>query len=161
MNSNTGFRMRKFNVPKSGRFGRPLNRRDRLMGVAFMALLLFGLWWILRPATPYAVESVDLFGVLNYTEVISETTHDEFYGWFGQGDVVVIVGTGNNYALTMGRATVLMSEMISEGVYPDADLMRFSNAVVVCGVPKDCSSLASQVAERARERESRPVQAFN
>ncbi len=154
MSLNTDYSVRRVNTPKGGRYGRRLGWRDRVMGIGFIVLLLFGLWWVLMRPSPYIVLREDLSGVLYYTDSNNTATHHEFFGRYGQGDVVVIVGIGNEFVATTDRAVSLLNEMVVSGEYPDADLKRFSNAVVVCGVPEACSSLARRVADNSRAREA-------
>ena len=131
------------------------------MALGFAVLLLFGLWWWLFSPSSYAVSRDDLSGVLYYTDSITTATKHEFYGLFGHGDAIVIVGIGNHYEVTGNRAADLLVEMLAGGNYPDATLKRFSNAVVVCGVPEDCSNIVRLVGSNARERESRWVSSLN
>jgi hypothetical protein len=120
-----------------------------------VAILLFGLWWPFFKPTSYTVNRSDLSGVVYYTDLVTEDTHHEFYAHYGHGDVVVIVGIGNEFAATSVRAEVLLSEMLETGEYPNATTKRFSNAIVVCGVPDDCSDITRRVESNAREREAK------
>ncbi|MDA1280093.1 MAG: hypothetical protein O3B95_08645 [Chloroflexi bacterium] len=146
--------LRRVNLPIGGKFGREVGRRDKLLGLAFIAVLLFGVWWILLRPTPYAVARQDLQGVLYFTDSRAVSTHHEFYGHFGQSDVVVVVGIGNDFSTMTERAQIILAQMLLENRYPHATVKRFSNAIVVCGVPQDCSNLARDVEASARERES-------
>ena len=147
--------LRRVNIPIGRRYGRQVGWRDRLLGLAFIAALLFGFWWILLRPTSYSVARQDLAGVLNWTDSKTEETHHEFYGRFGSSDVIVIVGIGNHFGATTDRALELQVQMRLEHGYPNATTKRFSNAIVVCGEPDDCSGLASRIESKARERESK------
>lgn len=93
--------------------------------------------------------------MLYHTDLVSTAIHHELYGYYGQSDVVVIVGIGSNFETTTNRSRELLAEMLFKNEYPDATLKRFSNAIVICGVPDDCKSLARRVEANARDRESR------
>ena len=146
---------RRMQRPGAGRHGRQIGWRDKLIGIAFAALLVAGVWWMIFRETGYTVSDLDIEGVVQYTEELRGDTHREYYGYYVQSDVVVIVGTGHKYRLTDIRAQDLLAEWLFEKDYPDATVKRFSNALVVCGMPDDCDDIAKRVSENAGDRESR------
>jgi hypothetical protein len=140
--------------PGGGRHGRQVTRRDKLLAIAFGALLIFGLWWMLFRPEPYTVSSLDFDGVFYFTGSVTEDTHQEFYGRFGNSEVVVIVGLGGKYEATTNRANVLLAQMLLSDESPEPTSKRFSNAVVVCEFSEDCKNIVREVSANARERQS-------
>jgi hypothetical protein len=141
--------------PGAGRHGRQIGWRDKLMGIAFAALVVGGVWWMIFRETGYTVSSLDIEGVVYGTEELRGDTHREYFGYYGQSEVIVIIGFGHKYHLTDIRAQELLAEMLFEKNYSDADVKRFSNALVVCEVSDDCAGVAKGISENAKDRESR------
>lgn len=148
MNPNTDYSIRRVNAPKGGRFGRRVTRRDKLLGLAFGAVLLFGLWKVLFAPVSYSVVTNDVDGSFGWTERVNHVTHSEFRGTRKGNLVAVFVGPYSGREVMLEQATreqiILRSEVDR---YPDARLKIFANAAVVCGIPDDCMHVAYLITE--------------
>ena len=155
MNPNTDYSLRRVNVPKGGRFGRRVTRRGKLLGLAFGAVLLFVLWRVLFTPVSYSVVTTDVYGSFGWTERVNQTTHTEFRGTRKGNLVAVFVAphSGREVILELAmREQIIMR--LEDGRYPDAGRKVFANAVVVCGIPNDCTHVAYSISENAKEREA-------
>ena len=155
MNPNTDYSLRRVNVPKGGRFGRRVTRRDKLLGLAFGAVLLFGLWWLLLAPVSYSVVTSDVDGSFGWTERVNHVTHSEFRGTRNGNLVAVFVGSYSGREVMLDLATREQIILRTEDVrYPKARLKIFANAAVVCGIPDDCMHVAYLITEKSKDREA-------
>jgi hypothetical protein len=145
-------RFRRMERPGAQRHGRQVGRRDKLIAVAFGALLIFGLWRILLFPTDYTVSTLDIDGVIFPTKTVLSATHWEYYAHYGQSDVIVLISFDGKIKVAQEKSLILHAQMLLEGKYPDAARKKFANAFVICGVPDDCSSLADKIKANAKDR---------
>ncbi len=143
--------------PGAGQHGRQIGRRDKLMAIAFGALLLFGVWWLLlRPDSgSYTVFDVDVYGSFGWTSRERPPTHTEIRGFLRGNPISVFVGPHTVREVILELSTREQIKMrLENSDYPDADRKIFANAVVVCGIPDDCKTVARSITGEAKDREA-------
>ena len=146
---------RRMQRPGRAHHGRRVTRRDKLLGTAFGAALLLGVWWLLSDrSSSFSVIDTDVYSSFGWTSRTHQEGYAGIHGVHEGRPVSVFVGTSAGCLATTEAAFSKHQELQNgDPKYPDADQKEVGNAVVVCGVPDDCKSVASRISHRAKTRE--------
>lgn len=154
MNPNIEYSIRRVR-PGGNRFGRRPGWRDKLLGIAFGAALLFGLWWLLLKPVSYSVMVGDVDGSFEWTDRSTSATHTKFTGFRKGNPVVVFISTYSNIEVIRGLAPQEQLRILLDyPEFPEPKRKQFANAIVVCAVSSDCSAVAHSIELAAKQRES-------
>ena len=139
--------------PGGNRFGRRPGWRDKLLGIAFVAALLFGLWWMLLKPVSYSVMVDDVYESFDWTDRSTSATHTEFSGFRNGNPVTVFISTYSNIEVIRGLAPQAQLRILLDyPEYPEPKRKQFANAIVVCAESRDCSTVANNIEAAAKRR---------
>jgi hypothetical protein len=127
-----------------------------LIGIAFAALLVFGLWWWMPKPTPYSIVVEDVYGSFGWTSRTYVADVNEFRG-FRKGNLVAVFVAPHSEReamLELSKREQIIMRLENDGAYPDAGRKVFANAVIVCGDPDDCKPVYYSIRGKAENREA-------
>lgn len=144
--------------PGQAHHGRRVTRRDKLLAIAFGALLIFGVWWLLfkTDASSFTVMTPDVYDSISWTSREYKQTYTEVHGVERGRPISVYLGPLAEYEDRVVAAYVRELQILNgDPPYAEATHKEFANAIVVCGVLQDCKDVSHRIADAAKDREAR------
>jgi hypothetical protein len=175
MNPRSQYPLEHVHAPKGGPFGRPLGVRDRLMGLAFIAALLLGLWLFVRPE-PFTitvteehvldsgqwtvssaladytvfVRNINLPAPSTASTTLSLNADGKFVRKLNPTTTLFLSTYGNNESMR-SLAEAKETELLAISDDPqEVRTVEFSNVIVVCRTESSCESIKKNIINSAQ-----------